>query len=96
MLPRDGAANCQFVRSNPCGEPAGHPKPSEPLQFQRKRLLGSAPGSAGSRCASPALDDDHRRDYLAGMSPPPEQPPASSPAKPKLTPEERRAREVDD
>jgi hypothetical protein len=48
-----------------------------------------------AECASPALGDDHRCDYLAGMSPPPKQPPASSPAKPKLIPEECRAREVD-
>jgi hypothetical protein len=33
--------------------------------------------------------------YRAGMSLPPDQPPSSSPAKPKLSAEERRARQAD-
>jgi hypothetical protein len=40
-------------------------------------------------------DDRHRRDYLARMNLPPDQPPPPGPAKPKLTPEERRARRAD-
>jgi hypothetical protein len=41
-------------------------------------------------------DDGHHRDHLASMRLPPDQPPLpSSPAKSKLTPEERRARQAD-
>lgn len=49
------------------------------------RLLGMRQG-----------DDGHHHDYLASMSLPPDQPPLpSSPAKSKLTLEERRARQAD-
>ena len=41
-------------------------------------------------------DEGHRRDYLTGMSLFPDQPPPPSPpAKPKLSAEERRARQAD-
>ena len=41
-------------------------------------------------------DEGHRHSYLTGMSLPPDQPPlASLPAKPKLSAEERRARQAD-
>ena len=40
-------------------------------------------------------DEGHRHDYLTGMSLPPDQPPPSPPAKPKLSAEERRTRQAD-
>ena len=40
-------------------------------------------------------DEGHRHDYLASMSLFPDQPPPSPPAKPKLSAEERRARQAD-
>ena len=40
-------------------------------------------------------DERHRHDYLASMSLFPDQPPPSPPAKPKLSAEERRARQED-
>ena len=48
---------------------------------------GQAPGRQG--------DGSHHRDYLTRMDPTPDQPPPSTPAKPKLTPEERRVRQAD-
>ena len=40
-------------------------------------------------------DESHRHDYLPNMSLPPDQPPPSPPAKPKLSAEERRTRQAD-
>ena len=96
VLSHDGAVNRQFVRSNPCGEPAGQQKPSEPLRFERKRLVEKRSRQRGLPLCLPALDVRHRRDYLTGMSPPSDQPPSSSPSpKPKLSAEEQRARRDD-
>jgi len=47
-------------------------------------------------CGKLKMDVGHHRAYLARMSLPPDQPSPTSPsAKPKITPEERRARQAD-
>ena len=65
--------------------PAPNPAPAPAWQDDLREMHGETDqrwrGDAG-----------HQRDYLAGMSLFPDQPPS---AKPKLTPEERRARQAD-
>src|SRR4051812_11759558 len=63
---------------------------------RRGRLLRSeTPAMAGPSCPegwAARLSHGHHRDYLAGMSLPPDQPPSP---KPKVSAEERRARQDD-
>jgi hypothetical protein len=59
------------------------------------KTIGGGAKCGGGQGPERQGDGSHHWDYVTRMHPPPDQPPPSTPVKPKLTPEERRARQAD-
>ena len=102
MLPRSGAAQHQFQgnhhnrRSRERAPSIGGRTPTELRRFSGSaKTIGGGVRCGGGQAPGRQGDGSHHRDYLTRMNPTPDQPPPSTPAKPKLTPEERRARQAD-